>query len=69
MSMFMTTVPIFWLFFVRFSVRDYEYDPQALEAEKKEKERLERELKKQFVRFLIVFTNKIAFERLKFSNL
>ena len=35
---------------VRFAVREYEHDPQALEAERKEKEKLERDLKRQFVR-------------------
>lgn len=33
----------------RFAVREYEYNPQALEAEQKEKEKLERDLKRQFV--------------------
>ncbi|XP_003389520.1 PREDICTED: V-type proton ATPase subunit C 1-B-like [Amphimedon queenslandica] len=32
----------------RFAVREYEHDPQALEAERKEKEKLERDLKRQF---------------------
>jgi V-type H+-transporting ATPase subunit C len=32
----------------RFAVREYEYDPKALEEERKEKEKLERDLKRQF---------------------
>lgn len=38
----------------RFAVREYEYDPQALDAEKKDKEKLERDLKRQFVSFIEV---------------
>ena len=39
---------------VRFAVREYEHDPQALEAERKEKEKLERDLKRQFVRGSVI---------------
>lgn len=45
--------------FDRFAVREYEYDPQAQEAERKEKEKLERDLKRQFVSLLLTSnTNK-----------
>ena len=30
-------------------MRDYEYDPKTIEAERKEREKLEKDLKKQFV--------------------
>lgn len=30
-------------------MREYEYDPKAIAAENKEKEKMERDLKKQFV--------------------
>ena len=39
----------------RFAVREYEHDPQALEAESKEKEKLERDLKRQFVSYVPLF--------------
>lgn len=39
----------------RFAVREYEHDPQALEAESKEKEKLERDLKRQFVSYAPLF--------------
>ena len=37
---------------IRFVVRDYEYDPQVIESDKKEKDKLERDLKRQFVSFI-----------------
>lgn len=42
-------------FMARFAVREYEHDPQALEAESKEKEKLERDLKRQFVSYAPLF--------------
>ena len=35
--------------YCRFAVREFEYDPKAVEAERKERESLERDLKRQFV--------------------
>ena len=43
------------LIMARFAVREYEHDPQALEAESKEKEKLERDLKRQFVSYAPLF--------------
>ena len=37
---------------IRFVVRDYEYDPQVIDIEKKEKDKLERDMKRQFVSFI-----------------
>lgn len=35
--------------FSRFIVRDFEYDPKAIETEREEKHKLDLQLKKQFV--------------------
>ena len=39
----------------RFNVRDFEYDEKAIDAERKEKDGLEKDLKKQFVRSYVVY--------------
>ena len=39
----------------RFNVRDFEYDEKAIDAERKEKDGLEKDLKKQFVRSYVMY--------------
>ena len=36
-------------------MRDFEYDEKAIDAERKEKDGLEKDLKKQFVRSYVVY--------------
>ena len=43
------TYTFWYILFCRFAVRDFEYDPKAVDAERKERESLERDLKRQFV--------------------